>query len=77
MNLTEYSQKERLVKIKEFNVVTFSSYYKKHIEGKHILYRGGIFTNKNAVKPYLTKCNEGELTIVIINIQHTQFSKKF
>ena len=68
-------KKERLVKIKEFNVVTISS-YSKYRRKTHTVSRG-IFTNKKAVKPYLTKYNEDELTIVNINIQHTQFSKKF
>ena len=35
-------KKERLVKIKEFNVVTISSYV-KNIEGKHIRIEGNFY----------------------------------
>ena len=39
-------KKEHLVKIKEFNVVTISSYVKKIIEGKHIRIEGNFYNKK-------------------------------
>ena len=40
-------KKEHLVKIKEFNVVTISSYVKKkNIEGKHIRIEGNFYNKK-------------------------------
>ena len=39
-------KKKHLVKIKESNVVTISSYVKKYIEGKHIRIEGNFYNKK-------------------------------
>ena len=62
-------KKEHLVKIKEFNVVTISSYVKKkNYRRKTHTYRGEFLQQKRPLEPYLTKYNEDELTIVTIKI---------
>ena len=50
-------KKEHLVKIKEFNVVTISS-YSKYRRKTHTVSRG-IFTNKKAVKTVLNEVQRG------------------